>query len=336
MTDKTKLLILIILIFSASILQAENNNLPFDLDARFSFSTNDEITYSDQYQLKAELEFQFPVTEDFECELELEADKYEIDVEEVFFRFKRDGYDILAGKYSNTLLLSNILSSKKNPLAFGSATDRLLVDMSYINHAIGAGIEADEVNYFYFNIQSIEAQFFEPQFNGGYLYQFSNKIWAGLTGCYFPFFIKDSYIGDFDNVENNFLINAVTYKHEGFLVYGSEVTFGKNIEDPIGILNSGVNSDREYFLGGDFYGGVRVYAEKTELIPLLRTSLLFPDTEDLKCSLIETSFNSKIGFSENVRLDFAAGLQIKTEYDYKEDLITSLDPLWNIGFKVFI
>ena len=336
MTNKIKLF-LIILIFSAAVLYARNNNqIPFDIDARFSFSTNDEITYSDQYQLKAELEFQFPVTEDFECELELEADKYEIDVEEVFFRFKRNRYDILAGKYSNAILLSNILKSNEHPLAFGSATDRLLVDMSYINHAIGAGIKADEINYFYFNIQSIEAQFFEPQFNGGYLYRFSNDIWAGLTGCYFPFFIKDSYIGDYDDVENNFLINAVSYKHEGFLVFGSEVTFGKNIEDPIGLLNSGVNSDREYFLGCDFYGGARVFMNKTELIPLLRTSVLFPDTADMKCSLIETSFNNKIGFSENIRLDFAAGLQILTEYDYKKDLITSLDPLWNVSFKVFI
>ena len=244
----------------------------------------------------------------------------------------------MAGKYENKLLIRNIIKSKNNPLQSKNSLENLLIDQSYINHAIGAGIESDYFtqNYFYLNIQSIEAQFFEPQFNGGYLHKISNNIWTGFTGCYFPFFIKDSYIGEYDSIENNFLLNLITFKHEGFLIFGSEATFGKNIQDPIGILNSGLYSDRDYFAGADIYGGVRVYLNKTELIPVIRTSILFPDTANFECNIIDISFNSKIGFSEDIRLDFAIGTQVITEYDYKEDLITSLDPLWNISFKVFI
>ncbi len=336
MGKKRILCLLIILLFSSTILSA---NQSYDLEARFSFETNDDITYSDQYQLKAELEYDFYITKNFECELELEADKYEIDVEEVFFRFERGSYEIRAGKYKNKLLLNNILTSKDNPLEAKNTLSRMLVDMSYINHAIGAGIESENEyltnDYFYFNLQSIEAQFFEPQFNGGYLHKFKS-IWAGLTGCYFPFFIKDNYIGDFDDPDNNYLINLIVFKHDGLFLFGNEITLGKNIQDPIGLLNSGLYSDRDFFLGGDLYGGGRLYLNQTELIPLLRTSILFPDSENMECNIIDLSLNNKIGFSEDIRLDFALGIQIITEYDYKDTLVTSLDPLWNVSFKVFI
>ena len=327
---------LIIFIFITASLIADDD---YDLDARFSFSADDEITYTDQYKLKAELEFDFPVTDNFECEVELEADKYEVDVEEVFFRFQKKGYEILAGKYENKLLLSNILNSQDHPLAAKSTVERLLIDESYLNNSIGFGVESETEyflnDYFYLNIQSIEAQFFEPQFNGGYLHKFSN-VWTGLTSCYFPFFVKDNYLGDFDDPNNNFLINFIAFKHEGLLIAGSEITIGKNIEDPIGLLNSGLFSDRDFFFGGDFYGGARLYLNETELIPVIRTSVLFPDSENMECNIVELSFNNKIGFSEEIRLDFALGIQIITEYDYREDLITSLDPLWNVNFKVFI
>lgn len=327
---------LIIFIFLSSAVFAEND---YTLDARFLFAADDEISYTDQYQLKAELEYDFKVSENIECELELEADKYEIDVEEVFFRFERNGYEIIAGKYKNKLLLSNILTSRENPLNAKNSMNQLLVDTSYLNHAIGAGIESEKEyftdDYFYFNLHSVEAQFFEPQFSGGYLHKFNN-VWTGFTGCYFPFFIKDSYIGDFDDVGNNFLINFTAFKHEGLFLFGNELTFGKNIQDPIGLLNSGLFSDRDFFAGGDFYGGVRVYLNETELIPILRTSVLFPDSENMECSIIDLSFNNKIGFNEDIRLDFAIGIQVITEYDFQEDLVTSLDPLWNVSFKVFI
>ena len=336
-TMKNNKLFLLIIFFSVSSLIYGYQ--PYDLEARFAFETNDDITYSDQYQLKAELEYDFHITKDFECELVLEADKYEIDVEEVFFRFEKGWYEIRAGKYKNKLLLKNILPSKDNPLEAKNTLTKMLVDMSYINHAIGAGIESEDeylVNdYFYLNLQSIEAQFFEPQFNGGYLHKFKS-IWAGFSGCYFPFFIKDNYIGDFDDPDNNYLINLMVFKHEGLFLYGNEITFGKNIQDPIGLLNSGIYSDRDYFLGGDFYGGLRLYLNETELIPLLRTSILFPDSENMECNIIDLSFNNKIGFSEDIRLDFALGIQIITEYDYTDTLVTSLDPLWNVSFKVFI
>ena len=330
-----KIYIIIFILITASLYSEEN----YTLEARFFFETNDGITYSDQYQLKAELEYNFKVSENIECELELEADKYEIDVEDVFFRFERGWYEIKAGKYENILLLRDILTSQDNPLTAKNTLNKMLVDMSYLNHAIGAGVESKKKylknDYFFFNIQSIEAQFFEPQFGGGYLHKFT-EIWAGVTGCFFPFFVKDNYLGDFDDPANNYLINFIAYKHEGLFLFGNEITFGKNIQDPIGLLNSGLYSDRDHFLGGDIYGGLRLYLNETEFIPILRTSVLFPDSANMECNIIDLSFNNKFGFNEDIRLDFALGIQIITEYDYREDLITSLDPLWNVSFRVFI
>ena len=256
-----------------------------------------------------------------------------------FFRFERKSYEIRAGKYKNKILLSSILRARDNPLAAENTMTQMLVDMSYINHAIGAGIESEteyfKNDYFFFNMQSIEAQFFEPQFGGGYLHKFG-PVWTGLTGCFFPFFVKDNYLGDFDDPDNNFIINLIAFKHEGLFLFGNEFTLGKNIQDPIGLLNSGLYSDRDFFLGGDLYGGVRLYLNETELIPLIRASVLFPDSENMECNIVDLSFNNKIGFTEDIRLDFALGIQIITEYDYKETLVTSLDPLWNVSFRVFI
>ena len=80
--NRIKLLFSGFLFISAAVYGSDD----YSLEARFLFETNDEIKYSDQYQLKAELEYDFEVSENIECELELEADKYEIDVEEVFFQ----------------------------------------------------------------------------------------------------------------------------------------------------------------------------------------------------------------------------------------------------------
>ncbi len=316
----------------------------FSVEAKFTIAVNDEITYPDQYELKGKLDLGFTITEKFKCELGLEADKFEVDVEEVLFKYLKTDYEIMFGKYKNKLAKSDIVSSRSDPLFTKSAVEKLLIDQSYINRSIGAGVESSkkrENDYFFFKISSLEAQFFEPQFNLVYMYMLPNEFWIGLAGCYFPFFIKDEYLGNNaissenleGDVENNFSASLILYKHKGTFIFGSETAFGKNIHDPIGLLYSGLYSSRNYFLGTDLYAGIRLYMQQTEIIPVLRATALFPDTDNMKCNLIELSLNSKIGFTKDIRIDLTGGARIVTQYDYDKNLETSLDPMWTVGFR---
>ena len=339
-----KYIYLFLLTIPSLLLYARNN---YEIDARFTFSTDDEVSYTDQYQLKGKLDFTFFIDKNFLCELGLEADKYEIDVEEVLFRYVRNDFDIMFGKYRNKLVLADITSSRDNPLAARSVTENLLRSQSYINRSIGAGIETNnkwKQGYLFTKFSSLEAQFFEPQINAVYMHSFPENIYAGFAGCYFPFFIKDEFLGSSNiisseivdgDVENNFTVGLIAYKHKGTFLFGAETIFGKNIHDPIGILYSGLYSSRDFFLGTDIYSGLRLYYARTEIIPAVRTTILFPDTDNMKCNLIEMSLNCKIGFTKNIRLDLAGGTRITTQHDCGMDLVTSLDPLWNISFSAY-
>ncbi len=338
---KAFVFLFLILVSSLAFAQKE-----YEIDAKFSFQTNDEVSYTDQYELKGKLEFVFIINPVFICELELEADKYEVDVEEVLFRYLKNDFDVMFGKYRNKLVLSALTSSRKNPIAARSALENLLRTQSYINRSIGAGIESNKnwkQGYFFAKLSSLEAQFFEPQFNTAYIHSFPGNINSGIAGCYFPFFIKDEYLGSNSisseiikgDVKNNFTAGIIAYKHEGTFIFGTETILGRNIHDPIGILYSGLYSSRDYFWGTDFYAGARLYFRQTEVIPVFRSTIFFPDTDDMKCNLLELSLNSKIGFTQDIRLDLSGGTRIITQYDYDMDLVTSLDPLWNISFSVF-
>ena len=331
-----------------SILSAHNlfSQKTYTIDSKFSFAANDGISFTDQYELKGKLDFTFFINSSFICELGLEADKSEIDVENIIFRYLSSDYDILFGKYRNKIAAGDITSSQKSPVQAKSILENLLISQGYINRSIGAGIETNKnfsPGYLFLKASSIEAHFLEPQFNAVYLHSFPENIKAGIAGCYFPFFIKDQYLGDNSisseaiegDVENNFTLNLIAFRHEGTLIFGSETVFGKNIHDPIGLLYSGLYSSRDYFFGIDFYGGMRLYLDQTEIIPAARASALFPDTDRMDCNIIELSLNCKIGFTKDIRLDLAGGTRVITQYDYDENLVTSLDPLWNISFQVY-
>ncbi len=70
-----------------------------DIDANFSFAVSDEMLFKDYYSIKAELEFEFEVTDKFEFTLELDADRFEVEADEISFKWKASSYlNILFGK----------------------------------------------------------------------------------------------------------------------------------------------------------------------------------------------------------------------------------------------
>ena len=93
----------------------------YNIDLRATFGSNSEIATTDYYVLNTDLAFEFNILDDFELTLGLEADRFEVEVEEITFKWKFSPYIyFLLGKFENALTLDEFVPAHKR--LFGTKT----------------------------------------------------------------------------------------------------------------------------------------------------------------------------------------------------------------------
>jgi hypothetical protein len=137
-----------------------------------------------------------------------------------------------------------------------------------------------------------------------------------------------------DSFKPAFLIDGFFSNFEKKLIYSIETVYGSNIVAPVSILASpGGFEDPSFFLGSDLYLGYRIPLKKTEWIPLLRWSILFPDTDIMDAFQIELLWGNRLTLSKDmiVNLDFGFVHFSNYFFDGGE---AALEPLIELSLRV--
>lgn len=331
-------LLILIVAFSVPLQAAEK----IDLDASFSFAADESMETEDYYDLEASLKFEFDIEDDFEVGLDLEADRFEVEIDELSFKWKAREYAyLLFGKFENALTLDEYMSAGNRPFGTKSPVSNLLDTHGYTGSAAGARVywkyDQDSLPIAYFFEAAFLPAHTEMRVDLGFLYHFAGEdSYAGIMACYLPYALHEYWLEeDAEGETHNFVVDLVWANHESRLVYGLEATAGSNLLDPIGLINTPGKGERSWFLSGDGYLGYRLQPGKFDWMPALRVSVLFPELTVMEANQIEVRWGNYLKFSKDIKLHVDGGVGIITRYD-GDTLYTRLDPLWAINFRVEI
>jgi hypothetical protein len=313
-----------------------------DITARFQAALDETMENEDLYELSASMQFEFEVTDKFDTVLELEADRFEVEVEELSFKYKPGDYlHLLAGLFENSLTLDEYIPAHDRIFGTKSLISNLIETQGYISDSVGARVykkyKKGTLPIAYFMETSFIPAHTEMQVDAGFLYHFGGKdSYAGILAGYLPYFAHEFWLGERSRYQtHNFLVDLIFADHEQRLVYGLEATLASNLLDPIGLISYPGDGERSYFLGGDAYIGFSLELGQSEWLPALRATLLFPELTVMETYQVEIRWGNFFRFGKAVLLHVDAGLGILTRYE-GSTLYTRLDPLYALKFMVRI
>jgi hypothetical protein len=321
---------LIILMIFLTIPRGVYGETKLDVGARLSLDINNYLEDIDYYFVAAEVRAEIEIIKDLQGVLELDADRFEVFMDEISLRWERWDYLYLAGgKLENYLTLEEYLPEHKWLFSTKNLTSRHVIDLGYITSSVGIMIykeyseKTHPVSYYFQTL--FNPIFIEPEIGFGFFYHFNEQdSYLGLLGSYFPFVFQ---VREFGQERHNFLINLVWANLENDFVYGIETTFGSNLVDPIGLQSFPRDFDRSFFMGGDLHVGYALNFGAIQWIPLIRYSILFPEISEMKANQMEILLGNLVRVLERLYFHIDAGLGIETKY-ISDDLFTKLEMLW--------
>jgi len=334
-------LILLFLIFGISLASAgeegkSKKKFPkLSIGAHFSIFL-DEDTFTDYSFFDSDIKFDFDVLSRFSCALELEADRFGVDVDEISFKWKPSDYaKLLLGKFENHLTLDEYISMHKRIFSTKNIISETMDSEGYISSGLGISVYRKykkntlPISY-YFTIMFMTTQI-EIQYDIGFFYHFRGKnTFLGLQACYFPFMIHKLYTGS-GHKSQNFTFDFIVADNKNRLIYGFETGMGSNLYNPVGIGHT----DSSLFWGTDTYIGYEFVFNRIHWIPALRYSFLFPEINKMECYEMRIIFGNHIKFTDCVMLHLDGGVGIITRYALG-DLYTKLKGIYSFKFIVKI
>lgn len=311
-----------------------------DLGVDIRFGSSSEVFWGDYYYLEAALDFRFPASERLECALELEGDRFAMEVGQLSFEWLRSDYlKLLFGKAENVLTLDQFQLPGERIFAERSLAARLVDAQGYVSSYVGFKAYNSRVGDSPFFSYLVHFLFIpsqiEPQFDLGLLFHFNGAdSYLGFLACYFPFVAHDFWVGDHTKTQyHNILFDFIWADYGKRFVHGLELTFGSNLVDPIGLLQFN-ESDRSTFFAADIHAGYEIDLAAFTWLPALRCSVLFPDTQVSKVQQIELRWGNKLTLVEQVIVTADAGLGVNTEYGMDDVLYTHLELLWALNVLI--
>ena len=311
-----------------------------DLGVDVRFGSSSEVFWGDYYTLEASLDFRFPASDRLECALELEGDRFAMEVGQLSFEWQRSDYlKLLFGKTGNALTLEQYLAADDRLFAESNIASRMVAAQGYVSSnvgfkASGSVVEGSPFFSYLVHLLLIPSQI-EPQFDLGLLFHYNGTdSYLGFLACYFPFVAHDFWVGDHTKTQyHNVLFDFIWANYERRFVHGLELTFGSNLVDPIGLLQFN-ESDRSTFFAADLQVGYKIDLAAVTWLPALRCSLLFPDTQVPRVQQLDLRWGNKLTVAEQVTVYADAGLGINTVYGMDDVLYTQLEPLWALNVLI--
>lgn len=222
----------------------------FKVDGEAEFEFNDSHIVADQfftnYDIKGKIGLGFLLTKQWEIFLEVELDKYELDVEEISVKFswiKNATHSIRAGRFEGDLVLNDFLKKRYELFSLKTPGVKYIEDLGYEN--FNTGIEYKAENFIWSEFDMSFSFFFnaahsEPQFIFSGIYNIDESLhFVALTASYLPYVKHQVALGGgAENQFNNILFDLKYYKYGESIVLAGEAAFGKNLIDRSGWLAS--------------------------------------------------------------------------------------------------
>jgi len=305
-----------------------------------SFEIRNDIYTPGNYSFASNLKFDFKVFNNLNFILGLTADNYEIEVGEIFARLPLHDYlHIQIGEFDNVLSLDGYLLPQNHIFAKNSLISTLIEKQGYISSSIGLMLYKPylrntlPISYFIHALWLPSHS--EGQFDLGFFYHFSGEnSYLGLLGCYFPFMAHYNWIGERSGTKlHNYTINLIWSNYDNNFVYGSELSFGSNLIDPISLVEYPVDVDRSFFLGGDIHLGYSFIFDKLNWLPAIRYSVVFTEVKIMESYLQEIKIGNRLIYKDKLYLNIDTGIGINTKY-ISDILYTGLEFLWALKLSI--
>lgn len=175
MRDRKVMIFFLILVSVAANIQAEKKDM--DIDARFVLEAGCELEDVDYYDIEAEIAFSFEVTKEVLLKLELEADKFEVESEEISLRWSALEFMwIKAGQFEPELMLDEVIGRRSRLFSTKTAVADYADASGYSINNLGVKIYRNYVKdtfpFSYAFHVAFNTAHFESQFIGAFFYHF--------------------------------------------------------------------------------------------------------------------------------------------------------------------
>jgi hypothetical protein len=306
-----------------------------DIDVKFTFSVDHTTKFPEQFQrldiVSSELDLGFEVLEDLEAVLEIEADRLEVEVDEIYLDWQAHDYaNITVGMFENALVIEEYIPAHKRMFGAKSLVAEYIDTLGYVREDLGVSLYKDykkKIPFSYFGHLSYISSTPEVQLDMGFLYGFNKKdSYIGLLGGYLPYLVRSSDIGRSATTYHNFVIDFVWSDYENDFVHGLELTVGSNLLDPVGLIHATSADDRSYFLGGDLHLGYTFSHKKFDWIPALRFTVLLPDITVPEARQIEIRLGNLLRYDNNLFFHLDGGVNLSSQSS--GDKRTRIEPIY--------
>lgn len=312
-----------------------------DIEADFSALTGYEVLKDQEryFDLEGDVEFQFEVTDTLDTFLEIEAEIKEIELEELSFRWKiGDRLRLKAGAFENEISLDEYLNDFELFFATGGLLAETLINMGYISNTLSVTVyrnhEEDSPGLpisWLTVLKQIPSTEYTPQVDAGVLYHFAGPdSYTGLFAVFAPYVVT---LAD-SELKYAYLLDAFIANHEKRFIYAAEAVLGTNIVTPASVISHGAYGETSsHFLGTDLYAGYRLFRGRPAWTPLLRWSVLFPETSEPEASQMEVIWGNRLEWSDDMTLNVDLGLQLLSDF-FSDSPDSRVEPLVEVLFQV--
>ena len=318
----------------------EKNKLEqLSMDVKFTFSFDHTVKFPEQFQrldiISSELDIEFKILKELEAVFEIEADRLEVEVNEIYFDWAAHNYvNISVGIFENALTIEEYIPGHKRLFGAKSLVAEYVDTVGYARRDLGVRVYKrykKKIPFSYFGHLNYISSTPEVQFDVGFLYGFNKKnSYLGLLGGYLPYLVRSSDIERSATTRHNFMIDFVWSDYENDFVHGLELTVGSNLMDPVVLIHTTSTGDRSYFLGGDFHLGYTFSHKKFDWIPALRFSVLWPDITVAEARQIEIRLGNLLRYDNNLFFHLDGGVNLSSQAG--GDTRTRIEPIYALAF----
>ena len=308
------------------------------INARFSISFDHTTEFPEQFQrldiVSSEVDLEFEVLKDLEAVLEIEADRLEVEVDEIYFDWAAHDYvNLTVGMLENALTIEEYIPAHKRMFGAKSLVAEYIDTVGYARKDLGISLFKEykkKLPFSYFAHLNYISSTPDVQFDVGFLYGFNKKdSYLGLLGGYRPYLVRSSDIERSATTHHNFVIDFVWSDYENDFIHGLELTIGSNLMDPVGLIHTTSAGDRSYFFGGDLHLGYTFSHKKFDWIPALRFSVLLPDITVPEARQIEIRLGNFLRYDKNLFFHLDGGVNLSSQA--RGDTRTRVEPIYALA-----
>jgi len=304
------------------------------------FSIDSETVYEDNVRVKGVIDFELDLPKKMTGRLVLEADRFEVGVNEISLDWKLDRFKIETGYDQNAMTLYEIIPAFDRLVSSRNVLDRNYAFQGYVARNMSTTLSMEVVpedapSYSWWLRTSLSLpHMMEPQIEAGFLYQFSGEdSYAGILGLYLPFVVHPLFFNSgYTEYEHHFALSGIFADFSGDFLYSLELSAGSNVSDPIGILPLPTTLSRSYWAGASGTAGIRYKLNEMDANSSLCYSILLPTLSSTSYLQQELLVANQVHISDEVKIFVDAGVRYTRSVDtiYGQPV---LQPVWNAGLR---